>query len=106
MCIRCVSSRPASQGAEGTGRRGHGVQLVGIYVGGHVGGGWGEKDWVAVGVAPLGSHDVDGFLGGGQLGFNYQTGPWVFGAEVDFSWADLNGSFTDARFSWVTTRPK
>jgi outer membrane immunogenic protein len=70
----------------------------GIYIGGHVGGAWGNKDWVAVGVGPLGSHDVDGFIGGGQLGFNYQTGALVFGAEVDFSWAGLDGSFIDNIF--------
>jgi outer membrane immunogenic protein len=71
---------------------------TGFYVGAHVGGGWGDKDWVAVGVGPLGSHDIDGFLGGGQIGFNYQVGAWVLGAEVDFSWADLDGSFVDTIF--------
>jgi outer membrane immunogenic protein len=26
-----------------------------------------------------------GFIGGGQVGYNWQTGPWVLGAELDFS---------------------
>src|SRR5690242_2424499 len=25
-----------------------------------------------------------GFTGGGQAGYNFQTGPWVVGAEADF----------------------
>src|SRR5262249_49788539 len=68
---------------------------TGFYCGGHVGGAWGDKDWVAVGVGPLGSHNVDGFIGGGQVGYNYQVGRWVFGVEADFSWADVNGSHVD-----------
>jgi outer membrane immunogenic protein len=71
---------------------------TGFYIGGHVGGAWGDKDWVAVGVGPLGSHDVDGFIGGGQVGFNYQVGRWVFGVEADFSWADVDGHHIDNVF--------
>ena len=37
------------------------------------------------------SHKADGFLGGGQVGFNYQTGMFVFGVEGDVSWADIKG---------------
>ena len=37
------------------------------------------------------SHKGDGFLGGGQVGFNYQTGMFVFGVEGDFSWANIKG---------------
>jgi outer membrane immunogenic protein len=29
------------------------------------------------------------FLGGGQIGYNWQTGAWVFGIEADGSWRDL-----------------
>jgi outer membrane immunogenic protein len=32
------------------------------------------------------------FIGGGQLGFNYQTGIWVFGAEADFAWRNRTDS--------------
>ncbi len=38
------------------------------------------------------SHDLDGWLAGGQAGFNWQTGPWVLGAEVSVSGGDLAGS--------------
>jgi len=37
------------------------------------------------------SHTVNGFLGGGQVGFNYQFGWWVLGAEFQGSAADLTG---------------
>ena len=51
---------------------------TGFYIGGHVGGGFGNKDWefVNVGGIPLAppfpatSHDVSGLLAGGQVGFN------------------------------------
>ena len=31
-----------------------------------------------------------GFVGG-TLGHNWQTGPWVFGLEGDYSWSDIKG---------------
>lgn len=71
---------------------------TGFYVGAHVGGGWGDKDWVfyqSVGgpVVPpsLTSHNVNGALAGGQFGYNYQAGAWVFGIEGEGSWTDLKG---------------
>ena len=63
---------------------------TGFYVGGHVGYGWAEKDWrdaFGLNVANKGN----GFLGGGQVGFNYQIGQFVLGAEGDFSWTGING---------------
>ena len=39
--------------------------------------------------------DTDGFLGGGQIGCDYQFAPnWVVGVEGNFSWADISGSST------------
>jgi outer membrane immunogenic protein len=63
----------------------------GFYIGAHVGGGWSEKCFTFAGNAD-GCHDGDGFLGGGQLGFNWQTGQFVFGLEFSGSWADLSGN--------------
>ena len=35
----------------------------------------------------------DGFVGGGQIGYNWQISPlWVVGLESDIAWTDLNGS--------------
>ena len=63
---------------------------TGFYVGGHVGYGWAEKDWRdAFGLNV--SSKPNGFLGGGQVGFNYQIGQFVLGAEGDFSWSGING---------------
>jgi outer membrane immunogenic protein len=37
------------------------------------------------------SLDSSGFFAGGQVGFNWQAGQWVFGAEADIAWADIEG---------------
>ena len=34
----------------------------------------------------------DGFIGGGQAGYNWQVGRWVLGVETDIQGADVNGS--------------
>lgn len=39
-----------------------------------------------------GSPGIDGFIGGGTLGYNFQSGQIVWGVETDFSYADINGS--------------
>ena len=63
---------------------------TGFYIGGHVGYGWADKDWRdAFGLAT--THKADGFLGGGQVGFNYQINQFVLGVEGDVSWANLKG---------------
>jgi outer membrane immunogenic protein len=72
---------------------------TGFYVGAHVGGAWGPKDWsdpegfVSLPGTPMGSHDVSGAIAGGQVGFNWQApgSNWVLGVEGQMSWADLNG---------------
>ena len=66
---------------------------TGCYVGGHVGGLWVKRDWSdATDGFNVGSHDANGWLGGAQLGCNYQTGAWVFGIQGDYAWADASGS--------------
>ncbi len=81
---------------------------TGCYLGGHAGAGWGRKDFSEPDTfrdfaPPGGVIRVDtgaGFLGGGQVGCNYQFAPnWVLGIEGDFSWADINGNATDPFFS-------
>src|SRR5690242_13914408 len=60
---------------------------TGLYVGGHVGYGWADKDWSDPLGPPfaIGSHTATGWLAGAQVGFNYQFGSWVIGAEGQFS---------------------
>ena len=36
--------------------------------------------------------DDGGFVGGGQLGYNWQTGAFVFGVETDIQYADFGGN--------------
>jgi opacity protein-like surface antigen len=71
----------------------------GVYLGGHVGGGWGTTNWnSATGLLGsgngvfAGTGPVNGFAIGGQIGANYQFGPWVVGAEADGGWSDLDGA--------------
>jgi outer membrane immunogenic protein len=53
--------------------------------------------------------DVKGGLIGGTLGYNWQTGPWVFGLEGDLSWSGLDGSTScgtaicSGRNHWLAT---
>jgi outer membrane immunogenic protein len=63
---------------------------TGFYLGGHVGGAWGElKNNYAYDPAYYYTPDAwkitnDGVFGGGTLGYNFQTGSFVFGFEADF----------------------
>src|SRR5436190_15022223 len=67
----------------------------GLYVGGHFGGAWGRSEWFDLGAGNIGSHDASGIIGGGQTGYNFQSGPWVLGAQASLSGADLGGSHID-----------
>lgn len=78
------------------------LSWTGFYLGAHIGYGWGESDVdtsllpspALFGAAPFNQgHDADGFVGGLQLGYNWQVGPsWLWGVEADVSWTDINGS--------------
>jgi outer membrane immunogenic protein len=90
---------------------------TGFYIGGHVGAGWGTKEWTfartdieprevergyetvtvdgfTIPRFPFGEGSVNGFLAGGQVGFNWQTGPIVLGVEAEASWTNLEGRNT------------
>src|SRR3984893_12551423 len=60
---------------------------TGIYIGGHIGAGVSYRDWTLIDGRI--SEAGDALLLGGQIGANYQTGKWVFGAEGDASLGDL-----------------
>jgi outer membrane immunogenic protein len=75
---------------------------TGFYIGAHVGAGWSttEADITSISAGglgafgaqfPLSSHNNNGFLGGGQVGFNWQAGWVVIGAEVDAAATDIKG---------------
>src|SRR5262245_39355553 len=66
---------------------------IGFYIGAHVGAGWGTiETQVPGGAFAFSSGTVNGFLGGGQVGFNWQTGPIVLGVEADASWTNIQGT--------------
>ena len=68
----------------------------GFYIGAN--GGWGSsrKCWDSVTTAGVfianeGCHDATGGVAGGQIGYRWQAGAWVFGVEGQGDWADLKG---------------
>jgi len=69
---------------------------TGFYIGGNVGAAWENLTTTDVdGFAALATpgtrtklHDT-GFIGGGQLGYNFQSGNWLVGIEGDIGWLDL-----------------
>jgi outer membrane immunogenic protein len=69
----------------------------GFYIGAN--GGWGSshKCWdfttpAGTFVAAEGCHDASGGTAGGQIGYRWQAGTWVFGLEAQGNWADFRGS--------------
>jgi outer membrane immunogenic protein len=100
------------------------VTWGGFYAGGQIGGAWSDTDWRynnANWFNTLGPEivitgfdmDGSGFLGGGQAGFNYQSGVWVFGVEGSIAGTDLNDGIPspffpasdryDMDISWLAT---
>ncbi|MBB1092473.1 porin family protein [Rhodopseudomonas palustris] len=81
----------------------------GFYIGAN--GGWGtsRKSWDFYGVGGLaaeGSHDASGATAGGQIGYNWQAGSWVFGLEAQGNWADFKGSNVSFVAPTVTNQSK
>jgi len=67
---------------------------TGFYIGAN--GGWGSSRNCFDSVAPFaigaeGCHDATGGVAGGQIGYRWQTGTWVWGLEAQGNWADLRG---------------
>jgi outer membrane immunogenic protein len=78
---------------------------TGFYVGLNAGYGFAKSDWdfPAVNLSPK------GFVGGGTVGYNFQTGIWLWGAEADLDYSTIKGSsdcfaFTcETKNSWFGT---
>lgn len=70
---------------------------TGFYIGGNLGGAWanGSVNDSLFGLSASTSHS--GFIGGGQLGFNYQFSNIVLGVEWDFDGTSLDAT-GDGRF--------
>ncbi|WP_052954624.1 outer membrane protein [Microvirga vignae] len=67
---------------------------TGFYVGVNAGYGWSDDDLDGVDFAD--DDDDGGFVGGAQVGYNYQIGSFVVGLEGDIQFADFGreGAFT------------
>lgn len=65
---------------------------TGFYIGGHLGAAWGSASWTSVGAGTTTDPRFAGFLGGGEIGYNYQIGKWVFGVQADMSWTNAHGA--------------
>jgi len=88
---------------------------TGFYLGGNFGGAWASTTLTdnLTGAGVTGN--LGGWLGGGQLGFNYQVGSFVWGAEGTFDWSSLKSTTggiitaagpvlqVAANTQWVTT---
>jgi outer membrane immunogenic protein len=91
---------------------------TGFYLGANIGGGWGRESHELFNGIPGNSeggftHDPNGVIGGGQIGYNLQFAPWfgwgtgtVLGIEADIQGSSqrskINGAFTDPIFGPVT----
>ncbi len=69
---------------------------TGLYAGAFSGSTWGEQHWFTenVGNPPNDTHDnpkFAGYLWGGQIGYNVQTGRWVIGVEGDYGFSNAHG---------------
>jgi outer membrane immunogenic protein len=70
------------------------MNWTGIYIGGHVGAAWNDND--DFGVAGFTGNDRTRFIGGGQIGGDYQFGAnWLLGIEANVSaMGDRDVTFT------------
>jgi outer membrane immunogenic protein len=77
---------------------------TGWYIGGHLGYGWGRANTSFtplpsaaqfINLAPTTLRpDPRGIVGGGQIGYNYQKAPIVYGVEFSMSASNMNGTVT------------
>ena len=76
---------------------------TGFYIGGHVGGAFRGNDANILGGG--GGGDGGRFLGGGQVGYDYQFSPnWVFGIEANYSFVDTSSVIANRGLGSVTGR--
>src|SRR6516225_10014112 len=68
----------------------------GFYIGINGGGGSSHTTWDLTGFGRDGSHDATGGTVGGQVGYRWQSGQFVFGLEGQGNWADFSGSSVSA----------
>ncbi len=78
----------------------------GFYIGANAGGSWGRDttDYNVFGFPLFStSQNLKGFIGGGQIGWNWQTGAWVWGVEADFQGTSQKGDIVTPIDGFGTT---
>ena len=85
----------------------------GFYIGGNIGAAWSNSTLTDDASVLSYTQSHSGFIGGGQLGYNYQIRNLVLGIEWDFDWTSIgetrNGLFLGNAFQasadtdWMTT---
>jgi outer membrane immunogenic protein len=76
----------------------------GFYVGLNGGGGTSRTCWDLVGSTTEGCHDATGGTVGGQIGYRWQTGPFVLGLEAQGNWANFSGDNVSLLFPGFRNR--
>jgi len=78
---------------------------TGFYVGLNAGYGFGKSNWDLPAISP----SPKGFVGGGTIGYNLQTGLWLWGLEGDVDYSAMKGSTDgpggayETKNSWLGT---
>ena len=91
------------------------VTWRGLYLGGNIGGAWTTSSLSDNFTTTSFDRDHTGFIGGVQVGYNYQIGGLVLGVEWDFDWTSIDaaGNFSvpgvigplhaSADVEWIST---
>ena len=70
---------------------------TGFYIGGNIGYSWGKQDTsLLTGGTTLfsNSNNINGIIGSGPIGYNWQKNQWVLGVEADFQGSGQKGDGT------------
>jgi opacity protein-like surface antigen len=65
---------------------------AGFYIGAYLGVGGGSANLTFLDDGATTDPRFAGFLGGGEMGYDYQLGKWVFGLEGDLAWTNAHGA--------------
>jgi outer membrane immunogenic protein len=77
---------------------------TGFYIGANIGGAWAHNNWTdTLFLTNFNNNNNGRFIGGGQIGGNYQIGSFVIGGEWDFDWAGNNNGGTGVVIPGVGT---
>jgi outer membrane immunogenic protein len=76
---------------------------TGFYIGGNAGAGFSNSSWTDPITGANNTFDKTGFIGGGQVGANWQINALVLGIEGDFDWTGLKGSGHDSLGNTINT---